>query len=131
MLEAQSFGSNDERSAATQTCKHYLTAGSHVVGRQIGQCAIVVEEDKSISRSHAVVTVSYDSAGLCNVKGEHRRTAPSLHLCCDSLQDLDKTCLSADNSRYGTLINKKELNGGLQELREGDVLQFGHKSVFR
>ena len=82
VLEAQSFGSNDERSAATQTCKHYLTAGSHVVGRQIGQCAIVVEEDKSISRSHAVINVSYDNGGLCNVKGEHCRGAISVRFHC-------------------------------------------------
>lgn len=71
VLEAQSFGSNDERSQATQTGKHYLTAGSHVVGRQLGQCALVVEEDKSISRSHAVVTVSYANGGQCVVKGKH------------------------------------------------------------
>lgn len=74
VLEAQSFGVNDERSQATQTCKHYLTAGSHVVGRQAGQCALVVEEDKSISRSHAIVTVSYADDGQCLVKG--KRTAP-------------------------------------------------------
>lgn len=37
----------------------------------------------------------------------------------------------ADNSRYGTLVNKKELNGGQQLIQEGDLLQFGHKSIFR
>lgn len=75
VLQAQTFSSNDERSQATQTAKHHLTAGSHVVGRQAGQCALVVEEDKSISRSHAILTVSYDDGGYCVVKGEHRSLA--------------------------------------------------------
>ncbi len=34
-------------------------------------------------------------------------------------------------SRYGTLVNKQDLKGGEEELKEGDHLQFGHKSSFR
>lgn len=34
-------------------------------------------------------------------------------------------------SRYGTLVNKRELKGAEAELKEGDMLQFGHKSIFR
>ncbi len=70
VLEAQPSGSTDERSLAAQQVKHYLPAGLHVVGRTqaIGQSCIVVDEDKSISRQHATVTVDYTSA-LCRVKG--------------------------------------------------------------
>ena len=34
-------------------------------------------------------------------------------------------------SRYGTLVNKQDLKGREAELKEGDLLQFGHKSEFR
>ena len=33
--------------------------------------------------------------------------------------------------RYGTLVNKQALNGQEATLKEGDFLQFGHKSSFR
>ena len=33
--------------------------------------------------------------------------------------------------RYGTLVNKQELKGEEADLKEGDFLQFGHKSSFR
>lgn len=69
VLEAQRFNSGDERSEAAQTCKHYLVAGTHTVGRQLGQSTVVVEEDKSISRSHAVLTVSYGADERLRVKG--------------------------------------------------------------
>ncbi len=70
VLEAQPSGSTDERSLAAQQVKHYLPAGLHVVGRTqaIGQSCIVVDEDKSISRQHATVTVDYTSP-LFGVKG--------------------------------------------------------------
>lgn len=105
VLEAQPSGSTDERSLAAQQVKHYLPAGLHVVGRTqaIGQSCIVVDEDKSISRQHATVTVDYTSP-LIRVK---------------------------DMGRYGTLVNKQELKGGEANLTEGDLLQFGHKSSFR
>ena len=71
ILEAQPSGSTDERSLAAQQVKHYLPAGLHVVGRSqaIGQSCIVVDEDKSISRQHATVTVDYSSP-LFRVKGD-------------------------------------------------------------
>ncbi|DBA65594.1 TPA: hypothetical protein ACH3X2_002660 [Trebouxia sp. C0005] len=105
VLEAQPSGSTDERSLAAQQVKHYLPAGLHVVGRTqaIGQSCIVVDEDKSISRQHATMTVDYTSP-LFRVK---------------------------DMGRYGTLVNKQELKGGEANLTEGDLLQFGHKSSFR
>ena len=71
ILEAQSLGSSDERSVRVQTIRHYLTAGSHVVGRNVtaGQSNIIVEEDKSISRGHAIVTVDYAEQACLKVKG--------------------------------------------------------------
>ena len=37
----------------------------------------------------------------------------------------------SDKSRYGTLVNREELKGAETHLKEGDLLQFGHKSNFR
>ena len=74
ILEAQSLGSADERSYRVQSLKHYLTAGTHLVGRNLaaGQSSIVVEEDKSISRGHATITVAYAQARF-KIKGRHKR----------------------------------------------------------
>ncbi len=74
ILEARPSGSTDERSLAAQQVRHYLPAGLHVVGRTqaIGQSCIVVDEDKSISRQHATVTVNYTSP-LFRVKGNPSR----------------------------------------------------------
>lgn len=71
ILEAQSLGSNDERSVRVQTTRHYLTAGSHVVGRNVtpGQSNIIVAEDKSISRGHAVINVKYAEQASFQVRG--------------------------------------------------------------
>ena len=70
VLEAQPFGSTDERSATCQKIRHYLPAGLHVVGRNhaAGHSCIVVEKDKSISRQHATVNVCYATPFL-RVKG--------------------------------------------------------------
>lgn len=75
ILEAQSLGS-DERSIRVQTIKHYLVAGSHVVGRNlaVGQSNIVVEEDKSISRGHAVINVAYAEQAGFKIKGTLPKT---------------------------------------------------------
>ena len=71
VLEAQPLGSTDDRSPAVQNLRHYLVAGSHFVGRNstAEHSGIVVEEDKSISRQHAVVTVSYAAPPTFRVKG--------------------------------------------------------------
>ena len=71
VLEAQSLGTSDERSLAAQHYKHYLIEGSHTVGRNAtpGRSSIVVPEDKSISRQHGTVTVSYNATSSIRVKG--------------------------------------------------------------
>lgn len=127
ILEAQSLGSSDERSVRVQTIKHYLTAGSHVVGRNItaGQSCVIIEEDKSISRGHAVISVAYGEQACFKVRGA------SLPLCF-LLRCSNKLYLNnSDKSRYGTLVNREELKGAEKHLKEGDLLQFGHKSNFR
>ena len=71
ILEAQSLGSSDERSLAAQHEKHYLTEGAHIVGRNAvpGKSSIVIPDDKSISRQHGLVTVSYKATSSIRVKG--------------------------------------------------------------
>ena len=71
ILEAQSLGSSDERSVRVQTCKHCLTAGCHVVGRNVtaGHSNVIIEEDKSISRGHAVISVAYGEQACFKVRG--------------------------------------------------------------
>lgn len=132
MLEAQSLGSSDERSVRVQTIRHYLTAGSHVVGRNItaGQSNIIVEEDKSISRGHAVITVEYAGQVRFKVKGAFCHRLKSLTAAVS--YGWEPACLvTPDTSRYGTLVNKVELKGAETHLQEGDFIQFGHKSSFR
>ena len=70
-LEAQSLGSSDERSSAAQHEKHFLIEGAHIVGRNAvpGQSSIGIQEDKSISRQHGMVTVSYTATSSIRVKG--------------------------------------------------------------
>ena len=71
VLEAQSLGSSDERSPAAQHERHYLSEGTHIVGRNAtpGKSSIIIQEDKSISRQHGTVTVSYGGTSLIRVKG--------------------------------------------------------------
>ena len=127
ILEAQSLGSSDERSVRVQTIKYYLTAGCHVVGRNVtaGHSSVIIEEDKSISRSHAVISVAYGEQAGFKVRGA---SLPGcFFLKCSNIHQLD----NSDKSRYGTLVNKEELKGAESHLKEGDLLQFGHKSNFR
>lgn len=127
ILEAQSLGSSDERSVRVQTCKHCLTAGCHVVGRNVtaGHSNVIIEEDKSISRGHAVISVAYGEQACFKVRGA---SFPG----CFFLKCSNRHLLyTSDKSRYGTLVNKEELKGGETHLSEGDLLQFGHKSNFR
>ena len=127
VLEAQSLGSSDERSVRVQTIKHYLTAGSHVVGRNVtaGQSSVIIEEDMSISRGHAVISVASGEQACFKVRGA---SLPGfVFLKCTNKHRLG----NSDKSRYGTLVNKEELKGAETQLKEGDLLQFGHKSNFR
>ncbi|XP_064910015.1 nibrin isoform X1 [Columba livia] len=89
-----------------------LLAGTeYVVGRK--NCSILIQDDQSISRSHAVLTVS------------HPETSPS--------QSLSVPVLTVkDTSKYGTSVNGSKLNGSSVSLQSGDRINFGvFESKFR
>ncbi|NXH74176.1 NBN protein, partial [Hydrobates tethys] len=88
-----------------------LSGTEYVVGRK--NCAILIQNDQSISRSHAVLTVS------------RPETTPSQSL---SVPVLTVT----DTSKYGTFVNGSKLNGTSVSLQSGDRINFGvFESKFR
>ncbi|XP_009576695.1 PREDICTED: nibrin, partial [Fulmarus glacialis] len=88
-----------------------LSGTEYVVGRK--NCAILIQDDQSISRSHAVLTVS------------RPETTPSQSL---SVPILTVT----DTSKYGTFVNGSKLNGTSVSLQSGDRINFGvFQSKFR
>ncbi|NXG69864.1 NBN protein, partial [Baryphthengus martii] len=88
-----------------------LSGTEYVVGRK--NCAILIQDDQSISRSHAVLTVSRPEA------------TPS--------QSLSVPVLTVrDTSKYGTFVNGSKLNGTSVSLQSGDRINFGvFESKFR
>ncbi|XP_069710430.1 nibrin [Phaenicophaeus curvirostris] len=88
-----------------------LSGTEYVVGRK--NCAILIQDDQSISRSHAVLTVS------------RPETSPS--------QTLSTPILTVkDTSKYGTFVNGSKLNGTSVPLQSGDRINFGvFESKFR
>ncbi|NXF07584.1 NBN protein, partial [Smithornis capensis] len=88
-----------------------LSGTEYVVGRK--NSAILIQDDQSISRSHAVLTVS------------RPETTPS--------QSLSVPVLSVrDTSKYGTFVNGSKLNGTTISLQSGDRINFGvFESKFR
>ncbi|XP_076185558.1 nibrin isoform X2 [Aptenodytes patagonicus] len=88
-----------------------LSGTEYVVGRK--NCAILIQDDQSISRSHAVLTVS------------RPETIPS--------QSLSVPILTVrDTSKYGTFVNGSKLNGTSVSLQSGDRINFGvFESKFR
>ncbi|NWS17528.1 NBN protein, partial [Pachyramphus minor] len=81
-----------------------LSDTEYVVGRK--NCAILIQDDQSISRSHAVLTVS------------RPETTPS--------QSLSVPILTVkDTSKYGTFVNGSKLNGTSVSLQSGDRINFG------
>ncbi|XP_009467665.1 PREDICTED: nibrin [Nipponia nippon] len=88
-----------------------LSGTEYVVGRK--NCTILIQDDQSISRSHAVLTVS------------RPETTPSQ---CFSVPILTVT----DTSKYGTFVNGSKLNGASVSLQSGDRINFGvFESKFR
>ncbi|XP_074997617.1 nibrin isoform X2 [Calonectris borealis] len=88
-----------------------LSGTEYVVGRK--NCAILIQDDQSISRSHAVLTVS------------RPETTPSQSLSVPILTVTDK-------SKYGTFVNGSKLNGTSVSLQSGDRINFGvFQSKFR
>ncbi|NWV25846.1 NBN protein, partial [Origma solitaria] len=83
----------------------------YVVGRKT--CTILIQDDQSISRSHAVLTVSQPETS--------------------SSQSLSIPVLTVrDTSKYGTFVNGAKLNGTSVSLQSGDRINFGvFESKFR
>ncbi|NXK90244.1 NBN protein, partial [Formicarius rufipectus] len=88
-----------------------LSGTEYVVGRK--NCSILIQDDQSISRSHAVLTVN------------RPETTPS--------QSLSFPVLTVkDTSKYGTFVNGVKLNGTSVSLQSGDRINFGvFESKFR
>ncbi|NWH34481.1 NBN protein, partial [Chloropsis hardwickii] len=88
-----------------------LSGVEYVVGRR--NCTILLQDDQSISRSHAVLTVSQPETS--------------------SSQSLSVPILTVkDTSKYGTFVNGSKLNGTSVSLQSGDRINFGvFESKFR
>ncbi|NXB78901.1 NBN protein, partial [Donacobius atricapilla] len=88
-----------------------LSGVEYVVGRK--NCTILIQDDQSISRSHAVLTVSQPETS--------------------SSQSLSVPVLTVrDTSKYGTFVNGSKLNGASVSLQSGDRINFGvFESKFR
>ncbi|XP_078009781.1 nibrin isoform X1 [Phascolarctos cinereus] len=84
----------------------------YVVGRK--NCRILIEDDQSISRSHALLTVRHSVTNLSQAS-----EIPILTI--------------KDNSKYGTFINEEKMQNGIPlPLRTGDRVTFGvFESKFR
>ncbi|KAH0617581.1 hypothetical protein JD844_015990 [Phrynosoma platyrhinos] len=91
---------------------HLLTGVDYVVGRK--NCAILIQDDQSISRSHAVLSVSQPQMNLSQTS-----SLPVLTL--------------KDTSKYGTFVNGEKLPNGIpRSLKSGDRVTFGvFESKFR
>ncbi|XP_051016531.1 nibrin [Acomys russatus] len=90
-----------------------LLAGvEYIVGRK--NCAILIENDQSISRNHAVLTANFAVTNL-------------------SQTDEIPTLTIKDNSKYGTFVNEEKMQNGLSyTLKTGDRVTFGvFESKFR
>uniref|UniRef100_A0A8C5T7M4 Nibrin n=1 Tax=Malurus cyaneus samueli TaxID=2593467 RepID=A0A8C5T7M4_9PASS len=88
-----------------------LSGIEYVVGRK--NCTILIQDDQSISRNHAVLTVDQPETS--------------------SSQSLSVPVLTVrDTSKYGTFVNGAKLNGSSKSLQSGDRINFGvFESKFR
>ncbi|XP_058524828.1 nibrin-like isoform X1 [Ochotona princeps] len=89
-----------------------LTGTEYIVGRK--NCAILIEDDQSISRNHAVLTAHFAVTDL-------------------SQTDEIPVLTIKDNSKYGTFVNEEKMQNKLpQTLKTGDRVTFGvFESKFR
>lgn len=89
-----------------------LTGVEYVVGRK--NCGILIENDQSISRSHALLTACFPGTSLSQTQ-----EIPVLTI--------------KDTSKYGTFVNEEKMQNGLsQTLQTGDRIAFGvFESKFR
>nr|AAH44773.1 Nibrin [Mus musculus] len=99
-------------SAAPGEPYRLLAGVEYVVGRK--NCGILIENDQSISRNHAVLTVNFPVTSL-------------------SQTDEIPTLTIKDNSKYGTFVNEEKMQTGLScTLKTGDRVTFGvFESKFR
>lgn len=82
-----------------------LAGREYVVGRK--NCAILIGDDQSISRNHAVLTVTFPGTNL-------------------SQTDEIPILTIKDNSKYGTFVNEEKMQNGLSNtLKTGDRVTFG------
>ncbi|CAM9574082.1 unnamed protein product [Lampetra planeri] len=95
-----------EPAETAQGPEHQLLVGErHVVGRK--DCGILIGHDQSISRVHAVLTVSHAEPSLARPS-----CRPALSV--------------KDSSKYGTFVNGEKLTSGSERaLCCGDLLKFG------
>ncbi|ELK02436.1 Nibrin [Pteropus alecto] len=89
-----------------------LTGVEYVVGRK--NCGILIENDQSISRNHAVLTANFSVTNLSQID-----EIPVLTI--------------KDNSKYGTFVNEEKMQNDLScTLKPGDRITFGvYESKFR
>nr|XP_020024862.1 nibrin [Castor canadensis] len=89
-----------------------LTGVEYIVGRK--NCAILIEDDQSISRNHAVLLANFSVTNL-------------------SQTDEIPLLTIKDNSKYGTFVNEEKMQNGLSHtLKTGDRVTFGvFESKFR
>ncbi|XP_029447489.1 nibrin [Rhinatrema bivittatum] len=98
--------------AAAGEPQRLLTGVEYVVGRK--NCAILIQDDQSISRAHATLSVSHSAANLTQTAA-----VPEL--------------IIKDMSKYGTFVNEEKLQTDSPRLlKSGDRLTFGvFNSKFR
>ncbi|XP_069931946.1 nibrin isoform X5 [Oryctolagus cuniculus] len=89
-----------------------LTGVEYIVGRK--NCAILIEDDQSISRNHAVLIANFPVTNL-------------------SQTDEIPVLTIKDNSKYGTFVNEEKMQNNLpRTLKTGDRVTFGvFESKFR
>lgn len=89
-----------------------LTGVEYIVGRK--NCAILIEDDQSISRNHAVLIANFPVTNL-------------------SQTDEIPILTIKDNSKYGTFVNEEKMQNNLpRTLKTGDRVTFGvFESKFR
>ncbi|XP_053571883.1 nibrin [Bombina bombina] len=84
---------------------HFLTGTDYVVGRK--NCVILIPDDQSISRSHAVLSATHTVANL-------------------GQPNLIPTLTIKDASKYGTFVNEERIaNAVPRALKSGDKVTFG------
>ncbi|XP_075439066.1 nibrin isoform X2 [Ascaphus truei] len=92
-------------SPCTGETYHFLTGTDYVVGRK--NCAILIQDDQSISRSHATLSVSHSASDL-------------------GQPDIIPVLTIKDGSKYGTFINGEKMeNSSLRNIKSGDKVTFG------